>query len=160
MLNEYHLQFLRRLTKSNVRFIVIGGQARAFHFGSYSRDLDLWVDISDAQKPLLEKALLSWAETYPAHTYPELRGPLPIYPNMQLKLPDTDGCYYLGSDGEPVEIGPEDGIDLLTSVADADFEQTYFQTVVAQLGDGILLRLLSPDDLDRISPYKGDPRRS
>jgi hypothetical protein len=39
---------------------------------------------------------------------------------VQIKFPDAE-VLFLGADGEPHEIGPEDCIDVLTSIGSADF---------------------------------------
>lgn len=154
ILNDYQRQFIQCLTASGVRFIVIGGQARAFHYRTPTRDLDIWADIVESQQPRLREALLAWGERYPAHTYPELKPSLPLRSGMQQKLPATDGCWYMRDDREIAEIGPEDGVDLLTSIEGADFEELYDRGAVTRLDDGVLGRVLSADDLDRM-PRKG-----
>jgi hypothetical protein len=152
MMNEYHKQFLRLLDRRNVRFLVIGGQARFAHQGAPTSDLDLWVDISHASRAGLEQCLLEWKRMYPAHTLADLTPPLLLRPNLQIKFPDAD-CFYKQADGQMAEITPRDGIDILTSIGDADFD-TYFERAVTMTMDGPNIRVLAASDVEGISPLK------
>ena len=62
MLNEYHLQFLSHLDHYSVRFLMIGGQARALLSGGATKDLDIWVDIAPTNRGALGKAMSAWAQ--------------------------------------------------------------------------------------------------
>jgi hypothetical protein len=92
-LNEYHLQFLQLMVRGNVRFLVIGGQARRIYFGSTTRDLDLWVDISPLSISTFRVALSNWKAKYPVHTIADLSR-LPLRAGLQIKIPDAD-CIFL-----------------------------------------------------------------
>lgn len=152
LLNEYHLQFLRLLVSRDVRFLIIGGQARALHHGTVTRDLDVWVDIESANRPKLDLALIAWATEHPAHSAANFAPPLPLRPGVQIKVPDADALF-LGSDGEPHEIKPADGIDVLTSVGSSDFADFHRRAEWREIA-GIRLPVLAASDLDAISPPK------
>src|SRR6266478_6082500 len=124
MLNEYHLQFLRILHGHRVRFLVIGGQARYTHLGAPTRDLDVWVDISPKNRPALDRSLVEWKAKYPIHTLMDISQPLALRPNVQIKFPDAN-VWFERSDGQPSEISVQDGIDVLTSIGQADFASYY-----------------------------------
>jgi hypothetical protein len=150
MLNEYHLQFLRLFDEHHVRYLVIGGQARFVYFGTPTRDLDVWVDISQRNRPALDNCLAEWKARHPVHTMLDFSFPLALRPNVQIKFPDADALF-LGSDAEPAEILAQDGIDILTSIGDADFE-IYFARSTTKAAFGIDVTFLSLADLETISP--------
>jgi hypothetical protein len=150
MLNEYHLQFLRLCSDRDVRYLVIGGQARFAYFDTPTRDLDLWVDISPKNRPALDHCLVAWKAKYPTHTLADISLPLALRPKVQIKFPDAD-VWYLRSDGEPAEISALDGIDILTSIGEADFE-LYYQRASTKVVDGLNIVFLAGDDIDAIGP--------
>lgn len=44
MINKDFKQFIELLNKNNVRYLVVGGYALAFHgFPRYTKDIDFWV---------------------------------------------------------------------------------------------------------------------
>jgi hypothetical protein len=151
-LNEYHLQFLNLFVEKNVRFLIVGGQARSVHEGTTTRDLDLWVDISTQNRPALDLCLMAWAAQHPMHSTANFLPPLPLRPGVQIKFPDDD-VLYLDADDEPIAIGPTDCIDILTSIGTADFSEFYDRAEWREVA-GIRLPLLARGDLDTISPEK------
>jgi hypothetical protein len=154
MLNDYHLQFLHRLTDAGVRFLVIGGQARRVHDGSETRDLDIWVDIEPQSRRALETVLLAWSAAHPLHTAQPLTAPLALRPNVQIQFPDAD-CLYMTRDGIPAPIPTTDRIDILTSVGQHDFEQFYARALTHSV-EGMDLKVLSRDDMSIIIPPAND----
>jgi hypothetical protein len=150
MLNNYHLQFLSLLHGRDVRFLVIGGQARYQHFGASTRDLDVWVDTSPKNRPALDQCLVDWKESHPLHTLMEISHPLAIRPNVQLKFPDADALY-LRSNGESAQILVEDGIDILTSIGEADFD-VYYDRATYKILSGMKIPFLAADDIEVICP--------
>jgi hypothetical protein len=149
-LNAYQLQFLQMLIKRSVRFLIIGGQTRFFYHGTPTRDLDLWVDISPSNKLALQTFLVMWAAKYPLHSNADFTIPIPLRPNVQIKFPDAD-VWFMGIDDKPTPITPDDGIDILTSVNEADFGE-YFGRAKTVRVNGMNLPFLSVNDLDAISP--------
>jgi hypothetical protein len=150
MLNEYHLQLLRLFSDRDVRYLVIGGQTRFTYFGTPTRDLDLWVDISPKNRPALDYCLAEWKARYPAHTLTDFSLPLALRPNVQIKFPDAD-VWYLRSDGEPAEISVREGIDILTSIGEANFE-FHYDRATTKVVDGLNIVFLAVDDIEAISP--------
>jgi hypothetical protein len=152
--NEYHIQFLEFFILRDIRFLIIGGQARAVHDGSPTKDLDIWIDISADNRPAVDLALIAWAAKYPMHSTADLsQSPLPLRPGVQIKFPDDD-VFYLGADGEPNEVGPADCIDILTSIGSDDFVEYYDRADWREI-KGLRLPILSRQDLAAISPIKG-----
>lgn len=153
MLNEYHLEFLRRFNDRTVRYLVLGGQARAVHFGIATRDLDIWVDIGKNNGQALEDCLVSWSANHPLHVFPPLTSPLNLRPNVQIKIPDAD-VYYLNKAGNSVRITPDEGIDILTSVDDRNFEEYYNRSVVLKVVGDLDIRFIAPGDVDELSTLR------
>ena len=154
MLNEYHLQFLHNFTDLGVRFLIIGGQARHVHNGSVTRDLDLWVAIDPASIPSLERALVRWSREYPLHTRWPMTSPVNFSPKRQQKFPDAE-CWFTTRAGTSMEILPADGVDILTSIGDHDFD-AFYHRAFTQCVDGMALPFLSAGDLPIISPATSD----
>lgn len=155
-LNEYHLQFLRMFAGRGVRFLIIGGQARAVHHGTPTRDLDIWIDISNLNRPAVDFALCAWATEHPTHSHQLFPStPLPLRPDVQIKFPDGE-VLYLGADGEPKKIGPADCIDVLSSIGAVDFAAHYDRADLPEIA-GLRLPFLALGDLDAISPLKSKP---
>ena len=152
MSNEYHLQFLHNFTDHGVRFLIIGGQARHVYIGSVTRDLDLWVAIDPASTPSLETALVRWSREYPLHTQRPMTSPIKFSPKGQQKFPDAE-CWFMTRAGDPMEILPADGIDILTAIGDHDFD-AFYDRAFMQCVDGMALPFLSAGDLPIISPAK------
>jgi hypothetical protein len=149
VLNDYHLQFLQLLNRRGVRFLVVGGQARFAHFGVSTRDLDIWVDISVKSRPALDQSLIEWKRKYPIHTLMDISHPVALRPKVQIKFPDAD-VWFERRDGELVEIFVQDGIDVLTSIGDAEFD-FYYERASNRVMDGINIPFLAADDIDVIS---------
>jgi hypothetical protein len=153
-LNEYHLQFLRLLLQRNVRFLIIGGQARSVHQGTHTRDLDIWVDISKDNRPALHQSLVAWKTRYPAHSMADFSRPGDLRPNVQIKFPDTDAMF-LGAEGQLAEIGPAHGVDVLTSVGLSAFKEFYDRADWQEVA-GLRLPFVACGDTELISPQKSD----
>ena len=143
MLSEYHLQFLHNFTDVGVRFLIIGGQARHVHNGSVTRDLDLWVAIDPASTPSLG-GRWSWSQEPQLHTA-AINSPISFSPKRQLKFPDAE-CSFMTRAGDPMEILPADGVDILTSMEDHDFD-AFYHRAFTQCVDGMALPFLSAGDL-------------
>ena len=155
MLNGYHRQFLATLANAHVRFLVIGGQARWLHFGTTTRDLDLWVHAAPANLEALSPCLIRWKQRYPSHTSLSLEQLRPLRRNLQIPLPDAD-VHYLREDGELERLSVDERIDVLTSVQavpDAEFSNYYGRAATRWI-DGFAVRIVAIEDLDVVSPPK------
>jgi len=138
------------MVRRGVRFLVIGGQARFVHDGATTRDLDLWVDISPQNRPVLGQCLLEWKAKYPVHSMVDFSPPLRLRAGVQIQLPDAD-VWFLGRDNQPAELLFADRIDILTSIGDADFNEYYARAVLKPI-DGQDVPFISAGDLEAISP--------
>ena len=104
MINKDFKQFIELLNKNNVRYLVVGGYALAFHgFPRYTKDIDFWVWVNEENARNLVKTLEEFG-----------------FSSLDLKEDD-----FL-SPGYVVQLGQPPGrIDLLTSVTGLDFEECY-----------------------------------
>lgn len=153
-MNDYHIQFLHHLGRHRVRFVVVGGQARWLSDASHvTRDLDVWASVAATDKPALEKALVAWSREHPAHTAVPLHAPLPLRPGVQIAFPDCAGVLYLDRGREMRELSTADRIDILTSLAEADFEECFARAVEHDV-ESVFVRALCATDLDKASEHR------
>lgn len=156
MLNDYHIQFLHLLVRRNVKFLVVGGQARwLLNRVQQTRDLDVWMSVAEADKPALEQALVAWSAAHPAHTAMPLQAPLPLRPGVQIAFPDCDGVAYMVRTGQIQELSVRDRIDVLTSLAGMEFEECFARGVQYDI-DGVAVRALCKSDLDQAALLRSD----
>jgi hypothetical protein len=149
LLNEYHIKFLYHLVEREIAFLIIGGQARHFlDSGHQTNDLDIWVRLHPEDIVRLEEALVAWAKEHPQHAINQgLVPPLRLRPGVQIKLPETDGVWFLDRHHNPREVGTKDGIDVLTSLCDLDFDECMRRATRHDAG-GIAVFSLCHSDLD------------
>jgi predicted nucleotidyltransferase len=104
MINKDFKQFIELLNKNNVRYLVVGGYALAFHgFPRYTKDIDFWVWVNEENAKNLVKTLKEFG-----------------FSSLDLKEDDFLNPGYV------VQLGrPPARIDLLTSVTGLDFEECY-----------------------------------
>ncbi len=58
MLNQDFKEFIKSLNENDVKYLVIGGYAVAFHgHPRYTKDLDIWIQISPENASRLVKAI-------------------------------------------------------------------------------------------------------
>ncbi|MGR9169604.1 hypothetical protein [Rhizobium sp. KDH_Rht_773_N] len=146
MLNDYQKEFLENLILHQVRFLVIGGVARHHYASGDTVDLDILIDI-EGQRDAIEAALEEWKRRYPIHTMLDLTPPLALRPMVQMKFPD-DVCAYLDRNGDPQEITPEEGVDVLTTLPGFRFADLYARGNDVII-DGIEVRILCGSDVDQ-----------
>ena len=96
-LNEYQLEFLKLFVDRGCRFLIVRGQARAMHQGTRTRDLDIWVDISQTNKPTAEQCISAWIARYPVHAI--LQTPVLLQAGQQIKFPEPTRCSSALTDG-------------------------------------------------------------
>jgi hypothetical protein len=126
LLSQYHRKFLRLLRSKDVDFLIIGGQAKFMHFATPTRDLDIWAPVGGANSDKLENALKCWITDHPQHndSIAYASGPLNLRRNMQIHIPMCD-AWFIGDGGESLEIKSSDGIDILTSISDMNFDECF-----------------------------------
>ncbi len=108
MLSKDFKEFIRLLNEHNVKYLVVGGYAVAFHgHPRYTKDLDIWIESSIDNATNLLKALDQFG-----------------FGSLGLSLQD-----FLAPD-QIIQLGyPPNRIDILTTAAGVDFETCYHSRV-------------------------------
>jgi hypothetical protein len=133
----YHREFLHMMVEAQARFIIIGGQARRHHFGTPTRNLDLWAEDGAALQSVLER----WAERFPQYS-DEMK--LLPRPRLRVWFPDDVCVRTVGTED------PESGIDILTRIDNLDLSQYLARAAEAKIDD-ITVSVLAAGDIERVS---------
>ncbi len=112
MINKDFREFIELLNKNNVKYLVVGGYALAFHgYPRFTKDIDFWVWIDKKNAENILKALQDFGFS-------------------SLDISEEDFL----SPGYVVQLGQPPGrIDLLTSVTGLEFEECYASRVHANI---------------------------
>jgi len=114
MLNPDFKEFIQSLNDNHVRYLVVGGYAVALHgYPRYTKDIDIWIDMSSANAARIVRALEQFG-----------------FGSLGLKEGDfleTDTIIQLGY--------PPRRIDLLTTLLGVDFEACFVVKVVVEIDD-------------------------
>lgn len=104
MLNQDFREFIQSLSANGVRYLVVGGYAVALHgHPRYTRDLDVWIDMSPDNAANVVKALGQFG-----------------FGSLGLKISD-----FLVPD-QIIQLGyPPNRIDVLTTLPGVDFASCY-----------------------------------
>jgi hypothetical protein len=114
VLNQDFKEFIQSLNEHNVRYLIIGGYAVAFHgHPRYTKDLDVWIELAPKNAANILKALTDFGFG-------------------SLELTEHD---FLKPD-QIIQLGyPPSRIDILTTLAGVDFEDCYASKVVTTIDD-------------------------
>ena len=127
MLNQNFREFIQSLNDNDVRYLVVGGYAVAYHgHPRYTKDIDLWIwlDKGNAQRTI--QALVQFGF-----------GSLELRPDDFL-LPD-----------QIIQLGyPPERIDLLTTLPGVVFEECYANRVEVDV-DGVALTFIDLENLKK-----------
>ena len=125
VLNEDFKEFIASLNANEVRYLVVGGYAVAFHgHPRYTKDLDFWI----------------WPDPVNAE---KMVGALQDFGFSGLDITASD---FLDTDNV-VQLGqPPNRIDLITSVSGLDFE-TAFENRKESMFEGLPINFISLEDL-------------
>jgi len=104
VLNQDFKEFIQSLNDNQVRYLVIGGYAVAFHgYPRYTKDIDIWVEMSPANADRMVRALREFG-----------------FASLELQAQD-----FMVPD-QVIQLGyPPSRIDLLTTPDGVDFETCY-----------------------------------
>jgi hypothetical protein len=127
MLSKDFKEFIELLNKNDVRYLVVGGYAVAFHgYPRYTKDMDVWIDRSPANAGKLLKALGEFGF-----------GSLNLTPDDFL---EADQIIQLGY--------PPHRIDILTSCTGLDFDDCYGAKVDFEM-DGVRVQFIDIESLKK-----------
>lgn len=114
MLNQDFKEFIQSLNDNQVRYLVIGGYAVAFHgYPRYTKDIDIWVEMSQENATNLIKALEQFG-----------------FGSLNLQTSD-----FLDPD-QVIQLGyPPSRIDLLTTPSGVTFETCFASRIEVPFED-------------------------
>ncbi len=125
MLSQDFKEFLSALNAREVRYLVIGGYAVAFHgFPRYTKDIDLWIDPAEDNISRLVQALDDFGFSSLGVTAADFSDPQVV-----------------------IQLGhPPNRIDLLCSVGRLSFADAYTRRAKTMMGD-IMVPFIDAKDL-------------
>lgn len=127
MLNQDFKEFIKSLNDNQVRYLVVGGYAVAMHgYPRYTKDLDIWVDMSAGNATKIIKAL------------------------------DTFGFGSLGIEeseftieNQMLQLGhPPGRIDILTTLPGVEFSDCYSSRTIIEV-DGVSVNFIDLENLKK-----------
>jgi len=127
MLSKDFKEFIQLLNENNVKYLVVGGYAVALHgYPRYTKDLDVWVELSLDNAGRILKALEKFG-----------------FGSLDLKADD-----FLETD-QIVQLGyPPNRIDILTTLKDLTFEDCYKSRVEIEI-QGVHINFIDIDSLKK-----------
>lgn len=136
VLNQDFKEFLQSLNDNNVRYLVIGGYALAFHgHPRYTNDLDIWIDLEEGNANKVVQALQDFG-----------------FASLDLKSGD-----FLEPD-TVIQLGyPPSRIDLLMGLKDAVFDDCFSHRQI-EIIDDIKVNVIDRTNLVRLKRDAGRPQ--
>lgn len=136
MLSKDFREFISLLNEHDVRYLVVDGYAVAFHgYPRYTRDLDIWVEISPDNADNVLNALGEFG-----------------FGSLGLKATD-----FLESD-QIIQLGyPPNRIDILTTLTNINFENCYNARVVVDI-QGLRINFIDLENLKQNKRATGRPQ--
>jgi hypothetical protein len=136
MLSKDFKEFIELLNAHNVRYLVVGGYAVAFHgYPRYTKDLDVWIELSPENANNVIQAL-------------DVFG----FGSLGLKPED-----FLESD-QIIQLGyPPNRIDILMTLKEIKFEDCYNQRIEIQI-QGIKTNFIDLENLKQNKRATGRPQ--
>lgn len=127
MLGKDFKEFIRLLNENDVKYLVVGGYAVALHgHPRYTKDLDVWVELSPANAENILLALEKFG-----------------FGALDLKADD-----FLESD-QIIQLGyPPNRIDILTTLTNLSFENCYKSSVKIEI-QGIQINFIDIENLKK-----------
>lgn len=127
MLNQDFKEFIKSLNDNDVRYLVIGGYAVAFHgHPRYTKDIDVWIEMSPENAACMIKALEQFG-----------------FGSLGLKADDFT------TPDQIIQLGyPPSRIDILTTPSGVEFASCYEARVQAVI-DGVIVQFIDLDNLKK-----------
>jgi len=136
MLSKDFKEFIELLNGHKVRYLVVGGYAVAFHgYPRYTKDLDIWIELSPENAHNVLKALDEFG-----------------FGSMGLKSEDfleTDQIIQLGY--------PPNRIDILTTLKEINFEDCFKARVAVDI-QGLKINFIDLENLKQNKRATGRPQ--
>jgi hypothetical protein len=136
MLSKDFKEFIELLNGHNVRYLVVGGYAVAFHgYPRYTKDLDVWIELSPENADNMIKALEEFGVG-----------------SLGLKTED-----FLESD-QIIQLGyPPNRINILTTLKKLKFEDSYKARIEIEI-QGIKINFIDLENLKLNKRATGRPQ--
>lgn len=136
MLSKDFKEFIELLNAHNVRYLVVGGYAVAFHgYPRYTKDLDVWIELSAQNADNVMKALNEFG-----------------FGSLGLKSED-----FLESD-QIIQLGyPPNRIDIVTTLKELSFEDCYKARVEVDI-QGLKINFIDLENLKYNKRATGRPQ--
>ena len=127
MLNKDFREFIESLNSNKVKYLVLGGYAIAFHgHPRYTKDLDIWLELSEANAERVLQALKDFG-----------------FGSIDLTKED-----FL-SEGQVVQLGyPPNRIDLINSPDGVEFAECYASKIEVDIG-GLKISVIDLENLKK-----------
>jgi hypothetical protein len=127
ILNKDFREFIELLNSNQVRYLVVGGYAVAFHgHPRYTKDIDIWIWINENNAKNMKKALDEFG-----------------FSSLGLKEDDFLAPGYV------IQLGhPPNRIDILTQVTGLEFDLCYSSKMELDI-DGILVNFIDLESLKK-----------
>jgi predicted nucleotidyltransferase len=125
VLNQDFKEFIQSLNNNDVRYLVIGGYAVAYHgHPRYTKDIDIWIEIDPDNAANVIKALDEFG-----------------FSSLGLKAED-----FLNA-GEVIQLGyPPNRIDIVTAPDGVDFPTCYTARISVEI-DGVMVNFIDIENL-------------
>ena len=136
MLSKDFKEFIALLNAHNVRYLLVGAYAVALHgYPRYTKDLDVWVELSAANADSLLRALEEFG-----------------FGSLGLKSED-----FLESD-QVIQLGyPPNRIDIVTALTDVQFDDCYAARIEVDI-QGLKINLIDLEHLKQNKRATGRPQ--
>ena len=133
MLNKDFREFVESLNSNKVKYLIVGGYAIAFHgHPRYTKDLDVWLELSEENASNVMKALKDFG-----------------FGDLEISKED-----FL-HEGMVIQIGyPPNRIDLINSPDGVDFDECYVSKIEVEI-DGVKISLIDLENLKKNKKASG-----
>ena len=127
IINKDFREFIKLLNSNNVKYLVVGGYAVAFHgYPRYTKNMDIWIWINENNAKKLIKTLEEFG-----------------FSSLGLKKEDFLKPEYV------IQLGyPPNRIDILTKISGLEFEKCYKSRIKTNM-DGITIDFIDLENLKK-----------
>ncbi len=135
-LNQDFKEFIALLNENEVRYLVVGGYAVALHgHPRYTKDLDIWLDISEENAESVIKALDAFG-----------------FGSLDFQTADFT------TPDQVVQLGrPPRRIDLITTIPGVNFDKCYKSKVAVDI-DGVIVNFIDVENLKKNKRVSARPQ--